>query len=122
MELEQSETVSVDERRAYARYDVPLAVQIDAEGRAGRVGVLRNGSAGGLFFVTRSHFKPGEHIDVTVLLPRGLAVLARARVVRVGELAVAYPWRFAVAVRFDAVSPVLGDALRTVTRSPRVCS
>jgi hypothetical protein len=115
--MEECETVSVDERREHARYEVPLAIQIDAEGRAGRVGVLRNGSAGGLLFVTRSHFRQGEKVDVTVLLPKGLAVLATARVVRVGELAAVYPWRFGVATRFDVTAPILGDVLRTLTRN-----
>lgn len=113
----QSETVSVDERRAYARYAVPLAVQIDAEHRSGRVGILRNGSAGGLLFETRSRFKVHEKIEVTVLLPKGLAVLATGRVVRLRELEVAYPWRFVVAAQFEVAAPIFGDVLRTLTRS-----
>lgn len=112
-----SETVSVDERRAYARYAVSLALQIDAERRSGRVGIVRNGSAGGLLFETRSRFKVDEKIEMTVLLPKGLAVLATGRVVRIRELAIAYPWRFVVAAEFDAASPILGDVLRTLTRS-----
>jgi hypothetical protein len=114
--MEEIETVSADERRAHDRYAVPLAVQIEAEGRAGRVGVLKNGSAGGLLFMTRSHFRLGEKIDVTIFLPRALAALASGRVVRVTELALAYPWRFWIAAKFDAPAPILGDVLRTITR------
>jgi hypothetical protein len=120
--MEESETISMDERRAHARYAVPLAIQIDAEGRAERAGVLRNGSAGGVLFATRSHFQAGEKVEVTVRLPKGLAVLASCRVVRVADLATAYPWRFVVAAKFDEAAPILGDVLRTLLRDAKASS
>ncbi len=112
--MQESETTSAGERRAHERYDVPLAIQIDAERRPGRFGVLRNGSASGALFVTPSHFLEGEKLELMVLLPKGLAVRVTGRVVRARELTTESLWRFAVAAKFDVTTPILGDVLRTL--------
>jgi hypothetical protein len=108
------ETTSLDERRAHARFEVQLALNIDTSSRQGRFGVVRNASAGGLLFQTPSRFSEGESLSLTVLLPRGLAIMSNARVLRATHLDSVNPWRCLVAAEFDEPAPLLGEVLRTL--------
>jgi hypothetical protein len=112
-------TLHHDERREHARYDTLLVMNIDTETRKDRFGLAINASAGGALFKTPSHFAVGDRMTLTLLLPRRLAIIANAEVVRTMPLRAVMPWRFVVAVRFDESLPLLPDVLGTMAARSR---
>ncbi|AKU97048.1 hypothetical protein AKJ09_03712 [Labilithrix luteola] len=84
-----------------------FAVELSSEEKAGRAGIARNASEAGLLVVTRSRFRAGEKVKLTVYAGSQNENVS-GRVMRVEEnpidSAEIWRWRLAIALE-DATLP-----------------
>lgn len=90
------------DRRRFERHPIQVPVNVSTQVRRDRVGVIRDVSASGVLFHSRSQFAIGERLAMQFRLARDLSSAA-GRVVRTttDDSADAF-FRHVTAVRFDA--------------------
>lgn len=103
------------EQRRSRRYNVPMAIALEAGERKDRVGIALDVSTDGARFNTASHFAPGDSVTLT-LLGSGVPSARKcpARVVRFERVPISSPllWRYSVAVRFEEPQEDIEPTLR----------
>lgn len=110
----------VDDRRRHERHRVCFPVKLDSDDKADRLGMCRNGSAGGMLFGTPSRFAVGDLLTLTFRVHAEHAgAQVRGRVVWLGEERQHRDhWcRHLVAVAFDRPHPEIVPHL--VMEAPR---
>jgi hypothetical protein len=104
----------MDNRREHPRHAVWFPVALESAGQEG-IAITYDVSSGGLLMACPGRLEPGAEVQVTFhLRPGAPEQRARGRVVRIEENDREGPWRWRLAVEFDAPMPDLEAlALRT---------
>jgi hypothetical protein len=99
------------ERRKHTRFDICFPVRLDSSKKAGRIGMSRNSSVGGMLLGTPSRFQAGDALRLTfrVAAAQAAETIVRGRVVRVGfdETNLDSWCRRLLAIEFDEPLPDL---------------
>jgi hypothetical protein len=120
------------DRRAHDRFTARFPLKVDAGARKNRLGVAYDASAGGLLFNTRTRFRAGTDVQISIIplseppacsgeSPPSLETIhVRARVVRVEAAPPTsrLPWRWLTAVQFERELPHLVASMRAATVRP----
>jgi PilZ domain len=105
------------EKRQFRRYEVPIALALEAGERKNRVGIALDVSASGVRFNTPSHFAEGDEVSLRLIHAQNRALAeCTARVVRVqrADPMSSLLWKYVAAVEFERplteIEPALEDA------------
>ena len=109
-----SSLTAVSEKRRSRRYDVPMAIALEAGERKDRVGVALDVSIEGARFNTASRFSAGDTVTLTLMIPElPSTVKCDARIVRFEEVATESTllWRYVAAVQFERPQTLIEPTL-----------
>ena len=95
--------MSGDDRRRYARHVIHVPITVSTGARRNRVGVMRDLSASGMLFHSRSRFELGDRVTLRFQIDETGSGSTTAHVVRTFcDLNADTLFRFVTAVEFDA--------------------